>query len=60
MALSLMSVFLNCFTASSSSQVSDYGEESKRKSASSEKPKSKGAPLVVNYFPVNNHPSLLK
>nr|KYP31580.1 hypothetical protein KK1_048017 [Cajanus cajan] len=54
-----MSVFFNCFTASSSSQVSDYSEGSKPKSPSSEKPKSKGAPLVVNYFPLNHYHSLL-
>ncbi|KAK7401540.1 hypothetical protein VNO78_13092 [Psophocarpus tetragonolobus] len=57
--MALVSSFFNCFT--SSGQVCDYAEGSKLKSASSEKPKtkpkSKGAPIVVSYFPVNHYPS---
>ncbi|MED6161623.1 hypothetical protein PIB30_062545 [Stylosanthes scabra] len=60
--MGLMSPFLNCFVASSSSsaKVSDYGEgqgfhHSKTASSSSEKPKSKPSsskvPIVVSYFP---------
>ncbi|KAL2330876.1 hypothetical protein Fmac_018457 [Flemingia macrophylla] len=60
--MALMSVFFNCFTPSSAGQVSDYGEGSQLKSPS-EKPKNKsnsrGAPLVVSYFPVNYYPSRL-
>ncbi|KAK7322633.1 hypothetical protein VNO77_26022 [Canavalia gladiata] len=57
--------FFNCFgTPHSSGQVSDYyAEGSQLKSSSSEKskskPKSKGAPIVVSYFPVNHYPSRL-
>ncbi|RYR49636.1 hypothetical protein Ahy_A07g036162 isoform A [Arachis hypogaea] len=58
--MGLMSPFLNCFvaTSSSSAQVSDYGEGqcsdgSKSSASSSEKPKSKSSkvPIVVSYFP---------
>ncbi|CAJ1958393.1 unnamed protein product [Sphenostylis stenocarpa] len=60
----LMSSFFSCFTSSSSGQVCDYAQGSSQlKSPSSEKPKtkpkSKEAPLVVPYFPVNRYPSLL-
>lgn len=60
-----MSTFFSCFGFSSSTQVSDYAEGSspETKSPSSEKPKrtpkSKGAPIVVSYFPVNHYPSRL-
>ncbi|QCD95877.1 hypothetical protein DEO72_LG6g574 [Vigna unguiculata] len=60
-----MSIFFECFGFSSPSQVSDYVERSSSelKSPSSEKPKrtpkSKGAPIVVSYFPVNHYPSRL-
>ncbi|RDX87098.1 hypothetical protein CR513_31471, partial [Mucuna pruriens] len=52
--MALMSIFINCFIPSSSSKsahVSDYAEgSSKLKShTSSEKPKSKGSPLVVSH-----------
>ncbi|KAE9584900.1 hypothetical protein Lalb_Chr25g0283311 [Lupinus albus] len=63
--MALISVFLNCFapSKSSSSQVSDHAEGSQLKSLSSEKPKSKtkskGAPIVVSYFPINSHLSRL-
>nr|KYP33610.1 hypothetical protein KK1_045527 [Cajanus cajan] len=59
--MALMSVFLNCFTSSTSVQVSDYaeGSSSQLKFPSSEKPKnklkSKEAPLVVSYFPINHY-----
>jgi len=62
----LISSFFNCFgpSSNSSSQVSDYDEKSSQsKSLSSEKlkrkEKSKGAPIVVSYFPVNYYPSRL-
>nr|KYP31579.1 hypothetical protein KK1_048016 [Cajanus cajan]KYP31761.1 hypothetical protein KK1_047755 [Cajanus cajan]KYP31766.1 hypothetical protein KK1_047760 [Cajanus cajan]KYP35568.1 hypothetical protein KK1_043391 [Cajanus cajan] len=62
--MALISIFLNCFTPSTSGQVSDHAEGSSQlKSPSSEKPKnkpkSKEAPLVVSYFPVNHYPSRL-
>ncbi|OIW11784.1 hypothetical protein TanjilG_14324 [Lupinus angustifolius] len=63
--MALVSVFLNCFapSTSSSAQVSDHAEGSQLKSISSEKPKSKseskGAPIVVSYFPINSYPSRL-
>jgi len=64
--MALISSFLSCFGHSpdSSSQVFDYDEKSsKLKSSSSEKlkrkEKSKGAPIVVSYFPVNYYPSRL-
>ncbi|KAG4947721.1 hypothetical protein JHK82_043929 [Glycine max] len=58
--MALMSYFLNCFTPSTSCQVSDYAEGSSQlKSPSSEKQKSRGAPLVVSYFPINHYPSRL-
>ncbi|KAG5000277.1 hypothetical protein AAZX31_08G150500 [Glycine max] len=62
--MDLMSSIFNCFVPSSSSQVSDYAKGSSQlKSPSSEKPKSKpkskGAPIVVSYFPVNHYPSRL-
>ncbi|ESW21063.1 hypothetical protein PHAVU_005G038400 [Phaseolus vulgaris] len=58
----LLSSFFSCFiTSSSSGQVFDYGEESSPSSSQKPKtkPKSKGAPLVVSYFPVNHYPSRL-
>ncbi|BAT93027.1 hypothetical protein LR48_Vigan05g046500 [Vigna angularis] len=68
----LMSSFFSCFIPSSSGQVFDYGERSSSSSSSlssqmnlpsSEKPKtkqkSKGAPIVLSYFPVNHYPSRL-
>ncbi|KAL2330878.1 hypothetical protein Fmac_018459 [Flemingia macrophylla] len=60
--MALMSVFFNCFTPTSAGQVSNYGEGSQLKSPSEipkTKPNSKGAPLVVSYFPVNHYPSRL-
>jgi len=64
--MALISSFFNCFGPSTNlfSQVSDYDEKSSQsKSSSSEKPKrkekSKGAPIVVSYFPVNYYPSRL-
>ncbi|CAL0326286.1 unnamed protein product [Lupinus luteus] len=60
--MALMSFFFNWFapSLSSSSQVID-AQGSQLKSKSSEKPKnkSKGAPIVVSYFPINSHPSRL-
>ncbi|KAE9584910.1 hypothetical protein Lalb_Chr25g0283431 [Lupinus albus] len=59
--MALMSFFFNCFAPSSSQIIDSKG--SQLKSQSSEKPKSKskskGAPIVVSYFPVNSHPSRL-
>jgi len=59
-------VFFNYLglSSNSSSQVSDYAENSSQmKSSTSEKPKSKeksmGALIVVSYFPVNNNFSSL-
>jgi hypothetical protein len=64
--MALISSFFNCFgpSSNSSSQVSDYDEKlSKSKSSSLEKhknkEKSKGAPIIVSYFPVNYYPSRL-
>jgi len=66
--MALISAFFNCLGLSSysSSQVSDYAENSSQmKSSTSEKPKSKekeksmGAPIVVPYFPINNNYSSL-
>ncbi|KAK7334794.1 hypothetical protein VNO80_26559 [Phaseolus coccineus] len=57
----LLSSFFSCFIPSSSGQVFDYGEGSSPSSSDKPKtkPKSKGAPLVVSYFPVNHYPSRL-
>ncbi|QCD95878.1 hypothetical protein DEO72_LG6g575 [Vigna unguiculata] len=65
----LMSSFFSCFIPSSSGQVFDYTEGSSSSSSSSmnlpssekpkHKPKSKDAPIVVSYFPVNHYPSRL-
>ncbi|RHN66130.1 hypothetical protein MtrunA17_Chr3g0087441 [Medicago truncatula] len=64
--MALILPFFNCFglSSNSSSQVSDYAQNSSQmKSSTSEKPKSKeksmGAPIVVPYFPVNNNYSSL-
>ncbi|KAI4333175.1 hypothetical protein L6164_018013 [Bauhinia variegata] len=60
------SVLFNCFAPSSSSRarVSDYGQGSKPKAGSSQKPernsKSKAAPVPVSYFPVNSYLSRLQ
>ncbi|OIW11739.1 hypothetical protein TanjilG_10941 [Lupinus angustifolius] len=63
--MTLISTFLNCFLLSmpSSTHVSDY-ERFQLKASSTEKPnnkstESKGAPLVVSYFPVNTYLSRL-
>ncbi|CAK8565167.1 unnamed protein product [Lathyrus sativus] len=64
--MALISSFFYCFGLSSnlSSQVSNYDEKSSQtKVSSSEKPKrkekSKGAPIIVSYFPVNSNLSRL-
>ncbi|CAL5201783.1 unnamed protein product [Lathyrus oleraceus] len=63
--MALITYFFNCFGLSSSlsSQVSNYEQSSQPKTSSSEKPKrnekSKRAPIVVSYFPVNSNLSRL-
>nr|KYP37388.1 hypothetical protein KK1_041423 [Cajanus cajan] len=60
--MAMMSFLFNCFVSSSSSPLAKVSDSSQLnlKSTSSEKPtKSKGAPLVVSYFPVNYYPSRL-
>ncbi|CAL0310826.1 unnamed protein product [Lupinus luteus] len=63
--MTLISVFFSCFASSTSSaaQVSNDDAGSQLKSTSLEKPndksKSKGAPIVVSYFPINSNPSRL-
>ncbi|KAL2330877.1 hypothetical protein Fmac_018458 [Flemingia macrophylla] len=58
--MALISTLFNCFVPSSSppAQVSDSSQLNS-KSPSTEKPKSKSAPIVVSYFPVNHYPSRL-
>ncbi|AES69294.1 hypothetical protein MtrunA17_Chr3g0087431 [Medicago truncatula] len=58
--MALISSFFNCFgpSSNSSSQVSDNAENSCQEK-SKRKEKSKGAPIIVSYFPVNYYPSRL-
>ncbi|AES69277.1 hypothetical protein MTR_3g026790 [Medicago truncatula] len=53
--MALISSFFNCFgpSSNSSSQVSDNAENSCQEKPK-RKEKSKGAPIAVSYFSVNN------
>ncbi|ESW21064.1 hypothetical protein PHAVU_005G038500 [Phaseolus vulgaris] len=63
--MSFFSSFFNCFVPSSSSsmRVSDVEDGCESKAPSSEKQKkkskSKGAPIVMSYFPMNSSLSRL-
>ncbi|BAT93026.1 hypothetical protein VIGAN_07191100, partial [Vigna angularis var. angularis] len=64
--MSFFSSFFNCCVSSSSSssrKVSDVEDGCESKAPSSEKqkkkPKSKGAPVVMSYFPINSSLSRL-